>query len=69
MALMVLRTCQQVEGGLPANVKAKMYFNIILDFGIGLVPILGDVADVSPDSPILHLEFRCHFFDYIERSY
>lgn len=45
MAIMVLRTCEQVEGGLPANVKLKMYINIILDFGIGLVPGLGDVAD------------------------
>jgi len=45
MAFMVMRTCQQIEGGLPADVKAKMYFNIILDFGVGLVPILGDVAD------------------------
>jgi Domain of unknown function (DUF4112) len=45
MALMVLRTCQQVDGGLPANVKAKMYFNIILDTFIGLVPLLGDIAD------------------------
>jgi hypothetical protein len=45
MAIMVLRTCQQVEGGLPSNVLSKMWFNIALDFGIGLVPFLGDVAD------------------------
>ena len=45
MALMVLRTCQQVEGGLPADIKMKMYVNIVLDFGIGLVPFLGDIAD------------------------
>lgn len=45
MALMVLRTCQQVEGGLPASVKSKMMFNIILDFGIGLVPFVGDLVD------------------------
>jgi len=45
MALMVMRTCQQVEGGLPADVKAKMMFNIVLDFAVGLVPFLGDVAD------------------------
>jgi len=45
MALMVFRTCQQVEGGLPSDVKAKMMINIILDFAIGLVPFLGDVAD------------------------
>lgn len=45
MALMVFRTCQQVEGGLPSDVKAKMMINIMLDFAIGLVPFLGDVAD------------------------
>jgi len=45
MALMVLRTCEQVEGGLPADVKLKMYINIIFDFGIGLVPFLGDLCD------------------------
>lgn len=45
MAMMVLRTCQQVEGGLPAAVKSKMMFNIILDFAVGLVPFIGDIAD------------------------
>lgn len=45
MAMMVLRTCQQVEGGLPSEVKAKMMFNIVLDFGVGLIPFLGDIAD------------------------
>jgi len=45
MAMMVLRTCQQVEGGLPNEVRAKMMFNIVLDFGIGLIPFLGDIAD------------------------
>jgi len=45
MAMMVLRTCQQVEGGLPSNIKAKMFFNIVVDFGIGLVPLVGDLVD------------------------
>lgn len=45
MALMVFRTCTQVEGGLPADVKSKMILNIILDFAVGLVPFLGDLAD------------------------
>lgn len=47
MAIMVLRTCQQVEGGLPAEVTLKMYFNIIIDFGIGLMPVIGDIADAA----------------------
>jgi len=45
MAIMVLRTCQQVEGGLPKDVQSKMMFNIVLDFAVGLVPFLGDIAD------------------------
>jgi len=45
MALMVMRTCDQIQGGLPADMRMKMYINIILDFGIGLVPFVGDVAD------------------------
>lgn len=45
MAMMVFRTCQQVEGGLPSNIKTKMLFNIIVDFAVGLVPLIGDIAD------------------------
>ena len=45
MAIIVLRTCQQVEGGLPVHVIMKMYINIFLDFGIGLIPIFGDLVD------------------------
>ncbi|KAH6662704.1 hypothetical protein B0J14DRAFT_434527, partial [Halenospora varia] len=55
MAFMVLRTCQEVQGGLPKGVQAKVIFNscyagrdvnIIMDFGVGLVPLIGDIADV-----------------------
>lgn len=45
MAMMVYRTCQQVEGGLPAAVQSQMVFNIVVDFFIGLVPFVGDLAD------------------------
>jgi hypothetical protein len=44
MALMVMRTCDQIEGGLPADVRMKMYCVIILDFGLGLFPLIGDVS-------------------------
>lgn len=44
LALMVVKTAMQV--GLPNDVKAKMMMNIIIDFLIGLVPVLGDIADV-----------------------
>jgi Domain of unknown function (DUF4112) len=45
MALMVFKTCNQIKGGLPQAAKAQMMFNIMLDFGIGLIPFLGDLAD------------------------
>lgn len=42
---LVLRKASQIEGGLPAALYSRMLLNIMLDFGIGLVPFLGDVAD------------------------
>ena len=45
MAMMVFKTCLQVEDGLPAAIKAKMMMNIIFDFVLGLVPFIGDLAD------------------------
>lgn len=48
---MVLNTCRKVDGGLPSNVQSKMLINIFLDFVVGLVPFLGDVADAL---------FRCN---------
>lgn len=42
---LVLRKCSQIEGGLPSALYSRMLFNIALDFGIGLVPFLGDIAD------------------------
>lgn len=47
LALMVMRTCAGIEGGLPNGVKIKMLFNIVLDFFVGLVPVLGDLADAA----------------------
>jgi hypothetical protein len=41
---MVVRTCRHIEGKLPAQVELWMYLNIVLDFVVGLVPILGDMA-------------------------
>lgn len=45
MALMLVKSCQKIDGGLPATLRARMMFNIALDFGLGLVPLLGDIAD------------------------
>lgn len=51
MALMVFRTCCQVEDGLPAGLRLKMMLNIVFDFALGLVPFVGDIADAA---------FRCN---------
>jgi hypothetical protein len=41
---------------LPQDKIARMIGNVILDFGIGLVPVLGDVADFAFKSNIMNLE-------------
>ena len=33
--------------GLPANLKFKMLRNSVLDFAMGLLPVLGDVVDIG----------------------
>ncbi|KAL8757407.1 MAG: hypothetical protein Q9199_002240 [Rusavskia elegans] len=42
-ALMVYLNCCKV--GLDASTKSKMTMNIIIDFALGLTPVLGDIAD------------------------
>ena len=46
MAIVVLRTCWQVKGGLPFSMTIQMCFNIFVDFAIGLVPLIGDMLVV-----------------------
>ncbi|OJD25943.1 hypothetical protein ACJ73_02682 [Blastomyces percursus] len=45
MALMVVNTCNKIEGGLPAGLRMRMHFNIVIDFFVGLIPFIGDLAD------------------------
>ncbi|RAL14656.1 DUF4112 domain-containing protein [Aspergillus homomorphus CBS 101889] len=45
LALMVVRSCEGIDGGLPARIRMMMMINVIIDFFIGLVPFVGDVAD------------------------
>lgn len=47
MALLVMKTCMQIDGGLPTSVKARMMGNILFDFGIGIIPFIGDLADAA----------------------
>jgi len=43
--MMVIRTASQAN--LPPDVRARMMFNVICDFVIGLVPFLGDILDIG----------------------
>lgn len=45
LAYRVVTSCCSIEGGLPESLKYRMFFNILLDFGIGLIPFVGDIAD------------------------
>ena len=45
MAWMVIQTCKKIDGGLPNDIVNKMIMNLVLDFAIGLMPFLGDLAD------------------------
>ncbi|KAK6200242.1 uncharacterized protein RJT21DRAFT_121135 [Scheffersomyces amazonensis] len=46
LALNILDTARAIEGGLPPLLESRMYFNIALDFGIGLIPFVGDVVNI-----------------------
>ena len=41
---------------LPQDKIARMIANVVLDFGVGLVPILGDIADITFKSNLRNLE-------------
>ena len=46
MALMVMNTAMKVSPGKDRDkLRATMVMNIVIDFAVGLVPFLGDVAD------------------------
>ncbi|OQE32847.1 hypothetical protein PENFLA_c001G06474 [Penicillium flavigenum] len=45
LAMMVVKSCEGIEGGLPPALRMKMLINVILDFIVGLVPFVGDLAD------------------------
>ncbi|KAL4920435.1 hypothetical protein BDW62DRAFT_5561 [Aspergillus aurantiobrunneus] len=47
LAMMVLKTCENIDGGLPARLRMQMTINILIDFLIGLVPFVGDIADAA----------------------
>ncbi|SCW01224.1 LAFE_0D07822g1_1 [Lachancea fermentati] len=46
LSLMVYREALKVTGGLPTVVTTQMLSNIAIDFGLGLIPIVGDIIGV-----------------------
>lgn len=46
MAMSLVNAAASIDGGLPLMLRAKMISNIIWDFGIGFIPILGDIGDM-----------------------
>ncbi|KAI8966818.1 hypothetical protein F5Y11DRAFT_4854 [Daldinia sp. FL1419] len=47
LAMMVVRTAKQVEGGLPFHIWAWMYVLVFIDLIAGLIPFVGDIADAA----------------------
>ncbi|KAH8653453.1 hypothetical protein BX600DRAFT_79482 [Xylariales sp. PMI_506] len=47
LALMVVETAKQVEGGLPGSVLMHMYFWVLIDLVIGFAPFVGDLVDAA----------------------
>lgn len=46
MALSLIKTAAKVDGGLPKRLYSMMFTNIMIDFAIGFVPFIGDLADM-----------------------
>ncbi|KAH8169594.1 ph domain-containing protein [Sarocladium implicatum] len=45
LAMLVVKTCRKVEGGLPMGLLVKMLMNVAFDFVVGLIPFAGDLLD------------------------
>jgi len=43
IAMRLIHTAQKAD--IPKSLTQKMLFNVALDFGMGLVPVVGDIAD------------------------
>ena len=51
MAMWLLRLCRQIDCGLGWWNTSVMFFNILVDAVVGLIPVIGDVGDAF---------FRCN---------
>ncbi|SCU91791.1 LADA_0F12068g1_1 [Lachancea dasiensis] len=70
LSLLVYKEAMKVAGGLPSTVSAQMLSNIALDFGLGLIPFVGDFVSIcykanSRNVLVLerHLKNRYHQVD------
>ncbi|EGV66697.1 hypothetical protein PSN45_002683 [Yamadazyma tenuis] len=45
-ALQLIKKADEIEGGVPIAVKSKMMSNLIFDFIMGLIPLLGDFMNI-----------------------
>lgn len=46
LALMIVRKASNIEGGLPEGLRLRMMMNVAFDFGIGLIPLVGDFVNI-----------------------
>lgn len=46
ISLSLINAAAKIDGGLPHMLRARMMSNIMMDFAIGFIPLLGDVGDV-----------------------
>lgn len=47
MAALLIQRMRKIEGGLPHKVLLLMVINMVIDFLVGLVPFVGDLADAA----------------------
>lgn len=45
-ALQLVRKADLIEGGLPTRLRQKMMANVMFDFAIGLIPLVGDFINI-----------------------
>ncbi|ODQ81520.1 hypothetical protein BABINDRAFT_179231 [Babjeviella inositovora NRRL Y-12698] len=55
-ALMVVRKAGGIDGGLPALTHMQMIANVAFDFGMGLIPIVGDLVNIA---------YKCNSRNYV----
>lgn len=46
-AMQLLHKADKIEGGLPPLLRSQMMLNIMFDFGIGLIPFVGDLVAIA----------------------